>query len=49
MSIFDERKNYKPFKYDEITLPLIEAMWKGHWTHLEFDFKSDKQDFYVKL
>lgn len=49
MSIFNERKNYKPFKYDEITLPLIEAMWKGHWTHLEFDFKSDKQDFYVKL
>lgn len=49
MSIFDERKNYKPFVYDDITLPLIEAMWKGHWTHLEFDFKSDKQDFYVKL
>lgn len=49
MSIFDERKNYKPFTYDNITLPLIEAMWKGHWTHLEFDFKSDKQDYHTKL
>lgn len=49
MSIFDERKNYKPFVYDDITLPLIEAMWKGHWTHLEFDFKSDKQDYHTKL
>lgn len=49
MSIFDERKNYKPFVYDNITLPLIEAMWKGHWTHLEFDFKSDKQDYHTKI
>lgn len=49
MSIFEERKNYKPFEYSNIVTPLIEAMWASHWTHLEFDFKSDKQDFYTKL
>lgn len=49
MGIFDERKHYKPFKYGHIVKPLIEAMWKGHWTNLEFDFKSDKQDYYTKL
>lgn len=49
MSIFEERKHYKPFIYGDIVKPLIEAMWKGHWTNLEFDFKSDKQDYYTKL
>jgi len=49
MSIFTERKNYKPFIYDDITRPFIEAMWKSHWTHLEFDFNSDIQDYHTKL
>lgn len=48
-SIFDKRENYKPFQYDEITLPLIEAMWAGHWTVKEFKFTSDVQDFNVNL
>lgn len=47
--IFEKRENYKPFDYDHITLPLIEAMLVGHWTYLEFDFISDVQDFHVKL
>lgn len=49
MSIFIERKNYKPFEYGHITDPLIHAMWASHWTHREFNFKSDVQDFKTKL
>ncbi len=49
MSIFTERKNYKPFEYSHITDPLIYAMWASHWTHREFNFKSDIQDFKTKL
>lgn len=49
MSIFTERKNYKPFEYAYITDPLIYAMWGSHWTHREFTFKSDIQDFKTKL
>lgn len=48
-SIFEERKNYKPFEYSFITDPLINAMWKGHWTHNDFNFKSDIQDFKVTM
>lgn len=49
MSIFKERKNYKPFEYAHITNPLIDAMWASHWTHNEFTFRSDVQDYKVKL
>jgi ribonucleoside-diphosphate reductase beta chain len=49
MSIFDEQKNYKPFKYGHITDPLINAMWAGHWTVNEFSFISDINDFKVNL
>ncbi len=49
MSIFTERKNYKPFEYDSITKPFIDAIWKSHWTHNEFTFKSDVQDFKTQL
>jgi ribonucleoside-diphosphate reductase beta chain len=45
MSIFDRRYNYKPFEYSNITNPLIDAMWAGHWTVNEFSFSSDIQDF----
>ena len=48
-TIFDPRKNYKPFEYDNITKPFIEAIWASHWTHNEFTFKSDIQDFKTKL
>lgn len=47
--IFEERKRYKPFEYAFITDPLIEAMWASHWTHKEFSFKSDVQDYKTKL
>jgi len=49
MGIFDKRISYKPFEYGHITDPLIEAMWASHWTHKEFNFKSDIQDFKTKL
>lgn len=49
MGIFDKRHNYKPFEYGHITDPLINAMWASHWTHNEFNFISDIQDFRAKL
>lgn len=49
MGIFDKRDTYKPFEYGHITDPLIEAMWASHWTHKEFNFKNDVQDFKTKL
>jgi ribonucleoside-diphosphate reductase beta chain len=49
MSIFDKRISYKPFEYSHITDPLIDAMWASHWTHNEFNFKNDVQDFKTKL
>lgn len=49
MSIFDKRINYKPYEYGHITDPLINAMWAGHWTHKEYTFESDVQDFQTKL
>lgn len=48
-SIFTERKNYKPFEYSHITDPLINAMWAGHWTHNEFNFLNDVQDYKTKF
>ena len=49
MNIFTERKSYKPFEYDSITKPFIDAIWKSHWTHNEFNFKSDVQDYKTLL
>ena len=48
-SIFEKRLTYKPFDYSEITDPLINAMWASHWTHNEFNFKSDVQDYHTSL
>lgn len=48
-NIFKERRNYKPFEYDSITAPFIDAIWKSHWTHNEFTFSSDVQDFKTQL
>lgn len=47
--IFKKRKEYKPFEYGEITTPLINAMWSSHWTHNEFNFINDVQDFKTKV
>lgn len=49
MGIFDKRTNYKPFEYNEIAEPFIHAMWHSHWTHREFNFKSDIQDFKTQI
>lgn len=49
MPIFSRRENYKPFVYQHITDHFIYAMWATHWTHREFTFNSDIQDFKTRL
>jgi len=46
--IFDEQISRKPDNYPW-TQDFIEAMHNGFWTHREFNFQSDKQDFLVTL
>jgi ribonucleoside-diphosphate reductase beta chain len=46
--IFDEQISRKPDNYPW-TQDFIEAMHNGFWTHREFNFSSDIQDFRVSL
>jgi ribonucleoside-diphosphate reductase beta chain len=46
--IFEEQISRKPDNYPW-TQDFIEAMHNGFWTHREFNFQSDKQDFLVTL
>jgi len=46
--IFDEQISRKPDNYPW-TQDFIEAMHNGFWTHREFNFSSDVQDFRVNL
>jgi len=46
--IFDEQISRKPDHYSW-TQDFIEAMHNGFWTHREFTFSSDVQDFRVNL
>lgn len=46
--IFDEQISRKPDLYPW-TQEFIEAMHNGFWTHREFNFQSDIQDFRVNL
>lgn len=46
--IFDEQITRKPDHYSW-TQDFIEAMQNGFWTHREFSFQSDVQDFKVNL
>jgi len=46
--IFDEQISRKPDHYPW-TQEYIEAMQNGFWTHREFNFQSDNQDFRVAL
>lgn len=46
--IFDEQISRKPDNYPW-TQEFIEAMHNGFWTHKEFNFSSDIQDFRVNL
>ena len=48
MSIFDYRRNYKPFEYPEV-LEFTEAINKSFWVHSELDFTADMQDFLSHL
>ncbi|MEM9930625.1 MAG: ribonucleotide-diphosphate reductase subunit beta, partial [Bacteroidota bacterium] len=48
MSIFDQRRNYKPFEYPEV-LQFTEAINKSFWVHSEVDFTADIQDFRAHL
>jgi len=48
MTIFDEQISRKPNRYPW-TEGFIEAMHSGFWTDKEFSFKSDIQQFKVKL
>jgi len=48
LKIFDEQISRKPNLYPW-TDKFIEAMHNGFWTDKEFNFKSDVQDFAVKL
>jgi len=48
MSIFDKRRNYKPFEYPEV-LQFTEAINKSFWVHSEVDFTADIQDFRAHL
>lgn len=46
--IFDEQVARKPDLYP-FAKEAIKAMWAGHWTPEEFNFKSDVQDFKTEL
>jgi ribonucleoside-diphosphate reductase beta chain len=46
--IFDEQISRKP-DYYPFCQEFISAMWAGHWTPNEFNFKSDVHDFKTKL
>ncbi len=48
VSIFEEQISRKPDHYPW-TSEFIDAMWKGHWTPNEFNFKSDIQNFKTDL
>jgi ribonucleoside-diphosphate reductase beta chain len=48
MTIFDEQISRKPDRYPWAQ-DFISAMHEGFWTHKEFSFSSDVQDFKVNL
>lgn len=43
-SIFEPRRNYKPFEYPE-AIELMEKLNHTFWLHSELTFNADKQDF----
>ena len=44
MSIFTERRNYKPFEYVG-AIDLMEKINHTYWLHSELTFNADKSDF----
>lgn len=43
-SLFEERKNYKPFEYPE-AITLMEKLNHTFWLHSELTFNADKHDY----
>lgn len=48
MGIFDKRIAYKPFEYPK-AMEFIDALQGAFWTHKEFNFTQDIQDFKVNM
>lgn len=46
--LFRERKLYRPFEYPDLH-QYVDAIRRSYWTHDEFDFTSDVQDFLVNM
>ena len=46
--IFRPRQQYRPFEYPHLH-KYVDAIRQSYWTHDEFDFTSDIQDFHVNL
>lgn len=46
--LFDKQLNRKPNHYPEVQ-QYINSIWASHWTPNEFDFQTDKVDYFVKL
>ena len=46
--LFRKREVYRPFEYPELH-QYADAIRKSYWTHDEFDFTSDIQDFLVNM
>lgn len=46
--IFRERKLYRPFEYPALH-KYVDAIRQSYWTHDEFNFTPDIQDFLVKM
>lgn len=45
-SIFEKRKNLKPYEYPEL-YSYVDAIRHSYWIHTEFNFTSDIQDFAI--
>ncbi len=48
MSLFDRRRNYKPFEYPEV-IEFVNLMNQTFWVHNEINFTGDVQDFHTNL
>lgn len=46
--LFRSRSTYRPFEYPDLH-KYVDAIRQSYWTHDEFDFTSDIQDFHINL
>lgn len=47
-NIFKKRVNAKPYEYPEL-LDYVDAIRQSYWTHDEFNYDPDKQDFLINI